>query len=158
MQALALMVIYVLTTAMVQFIGFLISRLVDYQYPTLGLMTFLCLFMGAFWLAWPLAIRITEWLIRRAGYEVETEQSGLEGRQEEATEHRGKNGGASSARREINSELNYFAAHSGLPRRSNRQVRLVSLIPAIRACEVRWCGIPIPVPAQTPKPLRSRRF
>ena len=36
MQALTLMVVYVLTTTTVQFIGFLISRLVDYELPSLG--------------------------------------------------------------------------------------------------------------------------
>lgn len=76
MQALTLMIVYVLTTFAVQFIGFLISRLVDYEWPTLGLMTFLILFMGAFGLAWPIAVRITEWLIRRSGHVVETGQSG----------------------------------------------------------------------------------
>ena len=76
MQALTLMIVYVLTTFAVQFIGFLISRIVDYEWPTLGLMTFLILFMGAFGIAWPFSVRITEWLIRRAGYVVETEQSG----------------------------------------------------------------------------------
>jgi hypothetical protein len=84
MQAGALMVIYVLTTGIVQLIGFLISRLVDYAYPTLGLMTFLILFLGAFGLAWPIAVRITEWMIRRAGYVVETEQSGGETRRDVA--------------------------------------------------------------------------
>ena len=63
-------------TFAVQLIGFLISRLVDYEWPTLGLMTFLILFMGAFGIAWPIAVRITEWLIRWRGYVVETEQSG----------------------------------------------------------------------------------
>jgi hypothetical protein len=38
------MIVYVLTTFTVQFFGFLISRLVDYEWPTLGLMTFLILF------------------------------------------------------------------------------------------------------------------
>ena len=76
MQALTLMIVYVVTTVSVQFIGFLISRLVDYEWPTLGLMTFLILFLGAFGLAWPIAVRIAEFLIRRAGYEVETAQSG----------------------------------------------------------------------------------
>ena len=76
MQSLTLMVTYVLTTAMVQFIGFLISRVVDYEYPTLGLMTFLILFLSAFGIGWPIAVRIAEWLIARAGYVVETEQSG----------------------------------------------------------------------------------
>ena len=82
MQALTLMVVYVLTTMAVQFIGFLISRLVDYEWPTLGLMTFLILFLGAFGIAWPIAVRIAEWLIRRAGYVVETEQSGGDLRQD----------------------------------------------------------------------------
>jgi uncharacterized membrane protein YkvI len=76
MQSLLLMAVFVLTVVTVQFIGFLISRLVDYQYPTFGLMTFLILFMGAFFIAWPIAVRIAEWVIRRAGYVLETEQSG----------------------------------------------------------------------------------
>ena len=76
MQALTLMVIYVLTTAVVQFIGFLISRLIDYEWPTLGLMTFLILFLGAFGIAWPIAGHLTEWLTRRQGHVLETEQSG----------------------------------------------------------------------------------
>ena len=84
MQALTLMIVYVLTTAMVQFIGFLISRIVDYEYPTLGLMTFLVLFLGAFGVAWPIAVRVAEWLIRRAGYVVETEQSGGDARRDVA--------------------------------------------------------------------------
>ena len=84
MQALTLMTVYVLTTFAAQFIGFLISRMVDYQYPTLGLMTFLILFFVAFGVAWPIAVRLAEWMIRRAGYTVETEASGLGGRQAEA--------------------------------------------------------------------------
>ena len=76
MQALTLMVVYALTTLSVQFLGFLISRLVDYEWPTLGLMTFLILFMAAFGIAWPIAVRVAEVLIRRAGYEVETAQRG----------------------------------------------------------------------------------
>ena len=67
MQALTLMVVYVLTTATVQFIGFLISRVVDLQFPTFGLMTFLILFLGVFGVAWPIAVRIAEALIRCAG-------------------------------------------------------------------------------------------
>jgi hypothetical protein len=75
-QALTLMIVYVATTISVQFIGFLISRLVDYEWPTLGLMTFLILFLGAFGIAWPIAVRIAEFLIRRSGHTVETGQSG----------------------------------------------------------------------------------
>ena len=76
MQALTLMIVYVVTTITAQFVGFLVSRLVDYEWPTLGLMTFLILFMGAFGIAWPIAVRLAEWLIRIRGYEVETAQSG----------------------------------------------------------------------------------
>ena len=75
-QALTLMIVYVLTTISVQFLGFLISRLVDYEWPTLGLMTFLILFLGAFGVAWPIAVRLAEFLIRRSGHVVETAQSG----------------------------------------------------------------------------------
>ena len=82
MQALTLMIVYVLTTAMVQIIGFLISRVVDYEYPTLGLMAFLVLFLGAFGIAWPIAVRVAEWLIRRGGHVVETEQSGGDARRD----------------------------------------------------------------------------
>ena len=77
MQALTLMVVYVLTLISVQFAGFLVSRLVDLQFPTLGLMTFLVLFIGAFGIAWPIAVRVAEWLIRSRGYAVETKQSGI---------------------------------------------------------------------------------
>ena len=71
MQALFLMTVYVLTTFTVQFIGFLISRLIDFEFPTFGLMTFLILFIGAFGIAWPIAVRIAEWGIRRAGHQVQ---------------------------------------------------------------------------------------
>jgi hypothetical protein len=84
MQALTLMIVYVLTTMIVQFVGFLISRLVDYEYPTLGLMTFLILFLGAFGIAWPIAVHVSEYLIRRAGYVVQTEQSGGDARRDVA--------------------------------------------------------------------------
>lgn len=90
MQSLVLMVIYVLTTVMVQFVGFLISRLIDYEWPTLGLTTFLLLFLGAFGIAWPIAVRVAEWLIRSRGYVISGEQSGLAGRQAEEKEFRAK--------------------------------------------------------------------
>ena len=76
MQALTLMTVYILTLISTQFVGFLISRLIDYQWPTLGLMTFLILFLAAFGIAWVPAVRIAEWLIRSRGFEVETKQSG----------------------------------------------------------------------------------
>ncbi|WP_068013779.1 hypothetical protein [Rhodoplanes sp. Z2-YC6860] len=84
MQSLTLMIVYVLSTGSLQFMGFLISRVIDYEWPTLSLMTFLILFMSAFGFAWPLAVWIAEWLIRRAGYVVETEQSGGAGRRDTA--------------------------------------------------------------------------
>ncbi len=76
MQALTLMVVYVLTLFSVQVVGFLISRLVDYQFPAMSMMTFLLLFIAAFGIAWPIAVRIAEWLIRSRGYVVETQESG----------------------------------------------------------------------------------
>jgi VIT1/CCC1 family predicted Fe2+/Mn2+ transporter len=75
-QALTLMVVYILSLISTQFVGFLISRLIDFQWPTLGLMTFLILFLAAFGIAWVPAVRIAEWLIRSRGFEVETKQSG----------------------------------------------------------------------------------
>ena len=76
MQALTLMIVYVLTLITVQIAGFLVSRLVDYEFPNFGLMTFLVLFIAAFGLAWLPAVRIAEWLIRFRGHVVETQQSG----------------------------------------------------------------------------------
>ena len=76
MQAVTLMVVYILTLISTQFVGFVISRLIDYQWPTLGLMTFLILFLAAFGIAWIPAVRIAEWLIRSRGLVVETAQSG----------------------------------------------------------------------------------
>jgi len=88
------MITYVLSVLTLQFTGFLIGRVVDYQWPTLGLMTFLILFMAAFGFAWPLAVRVAEWLIRRAGYEVETEQSGGVGRRDTAESYRAARAGS----------------------------------------------------------------
>lgn len=77
MQALTLMIVYVLTLITTQILGFLISRLVDYEFPSFGLMTFLILFLASFGLAWLPAVRIAEGLIRWRGYVVETKQSGI---------------------------------------------------------------------------------
>ncbi len=75
MQAGILMAIYILTTVVVQIVGFFVSQLVGVQWPAAGLMSFLVLFMAAFGLAWPLAVLIAEWAIQKAGLELETEQS-----------------------------------------------------------------------------------
>lgn len=71
MQALLLMGIYVLTTITVQCIGFLISQLVNVQIPTISVMVFLVCFMAAFAIAWPIAVRITEAIIRSSGHTVD---------------------------------------------------------------------------------------
>jgi hypothetical protein len=84
MQAGILMFIYVLTVISVQFVGFLVSRLVEYEWPTIGLMTFLLLFMAAFGIAWPLAVLVAEWMIGRLGFVVETGQSGGDARRDMA--------------------------------------------------------------------------
>lgn len=76
MQAIILIVTFVLTAAVVQFCGFLISQVIDRVWPTAGLLSFLILFLAAYGIAWPIAVRVAEWLIRRAGYVVEIEQSG----------------------------------------------------------------------------------
>jgi hypothetical protein len=75
MQAGILMVTYVLTTIVVQLMGFGVSQAVSTQWPTAGLTTFLLLFMAAFGLAWPIAVLIAEWTIRKAGLVLETGQS-----------------------------------------------------------------------------------
>jgi hypothetical protein len=71
MQALLLMGIYVLTTITMQFIGFLISQLVNVKIPTISVMVFLICFMAAFAIAWPIAVQITEAIIRSSGRAVE---------------------------------------------------------------------------------------
>jgi hypothetical protein len=62
MQAAALIGTYLLTallTAIVlQGVGFLISRAVDYEWPAAGTLTFLILFLSAYGFAWPIAVRI----------------------------------------------------------------------------------------------------
>jgi hypothetical protein len=47
MDAIVLISVYILTSIVMQLIGFGISRAVDYEFPTAGLMTFLTFFLGA---------------------------------------------------------------------------------------------------------------
>ncbi|MEW6452956.1 MAG: hypothetical protein AB1490_20070 [Pseudomonadota bacterium] len=75
MQALTLMIVYVLTLITTQFCGFLLSRLIDLQFPGFSMMTFLVLYLAAFGIAWLPAVWMAEWLIRRAGFVVQTQQS-----------------------------------------------------------------------------------
>ena len=72
MQAGLLIAVFVVTAAVVQAVGFGISRIVDYKWPTAGTLTFLILFICAYGIAWPIAVWITEWLIVKAGYKVQT--------------------------------------------------------------------------------------
>jgi uncharacterized membrane protein YhaH (DUF805 family) len=58
--AILLLMTYVVVVVVLQALGFGVSRLVDYMSPTWSLMVFLVLFMGAFGLAWPIAVRVTE--------------------------------------------------------------------------------------------------
>jgi hypothetical protein len=76
MQAGLLLATYILITVVLQAIGFGVSQLVHMRWPAVSTIAFLILFLGAFALAWPIAVRVAEVLIRRAGYVVETEQSG----------------------------------------------------------------------------------
>lgn len=71
MQAALLITVYLLTAIVVQGVGFGISRVVDYQWPAAGLLTFMVLFLAAYGIAWPIAVRITEWLIVRSGRKVD---------------------------------------------------------------------------------------
>lgn len=71
MQALLLMAVYILTTISVQAVGFLISRLVDLQFPQFSVMAFIVLFISAFGIAWPIAVAVAEWLIRYSGHQIE---------------------------------------------------------------------------------------
>jgi len=71
MQAGILLITYVLTMIAVQLVGFVVSRLVDYQFPAVSLMAFLVIFIAAFGIAWPIAVWIAEWLIQKSGHELQ---------------------------------------------------------------------------------------
>ena len=88
MQAGILLVVFVLTAIVLQSCGFLFSQLIDRIWPTAGLLTFLIIFLAAYAIAWPVAVVIAEWLIRRLGYEVDTEQSGGVLRRDTAASYR----------------------------------------------------------------------
>ena len=94
MQAGILIVCFVLTAIVLQFCGFLISQVIDRIWPTAGLLTFLICFLAAYAIAWPIAVRIAEWLIRRAGYIVATEQSGGDRRRDSLSSYNAERRGA----------------------------------------------------------------
>jgi hypothetical protein len=60
MDALLLIAVYLGLTAILQALGYAFSQAVNYVDPAWGLLTFLLLFLGAFWLAWPIAVWVTD--------------------------------------------------------------------------------------------------
>jgi hypothetical protein len=60
MDSLVLIAVYIGVAAVLQLAGFGVSRVVDYEFPTAGLLTFLAMFLSAFFLAWPIAVRAFE--------------------------------------------------------------------------------------------------
>jgi hypothetical protein len=60
---LVLLGLYVVVTIGLQFAGYLVSGLVGLYDPKISLMTFLVLFMGMFWLGWPISVRLSDWLV-----------------------------------------------------------------------------------------------
>lgn len=58
--ALVLMGVYILVTIVLQGLFFLVSEAVDKIVPDWSLLAFLILFMTAYWVAWPIAVRLTE--------------------------------------------------------------------------------------------------
>jgi hypothetical protein len=58
--AILLMITYIFVVMVLQAFGFGLSKLVDYINPASSLLVFLLLFIGAFGLAWPIAVRLTE--------------------------------------------------------------------------------------------------
>jgi hypothetical protein len=57
--ALALIGVYIVLTAVLQLVGLGISWVVGEFDANLSLMTFVILFLGMFWLAWPIAVRLS---------------------------------------------------------------------------------------------------
>jgi len=58
--AILLMITYIFVVVVLQALGFGISKVADYVNPDWSLLIFLVLFIGAFGLAWPIAVRLTE--------------------------------------------------------------------------------------------------
>ncbi|MBI3434005.1 MAG: hypothetical protein HY056_02860 [Proteobacteria bacterium] len=66
MDAFALMVIYIFVTAALQLGGFLVSEVINAMHEGWGLMSFLTLFLGAFFVAWPIAVNIADRIFGKA--------------------------------------------------------------------------------------------
>jgi hypothetical protein len=62
MQGLVLLSIYVVVAIAGQALGYGISSLIDRAAPAAGLPVFLAIFLGMLALAWPIAVRLMNWL------------------------------------------------------------------------------------------------
>jgi hypothetical protein len=62
MQGLALLAIYVVVALAGQVLGYGISSLIDRVAPAAGLPVFLAIFLGMLVFAWPIAVRVMDWL------------------------------------------------------------------------------------------------
>jgi hypothetical protein len=62
MQGLALLAVYVVVALAGQVLGYGISSLVDRVAPAAGLPVFLAIFLGMLAVAWPIAVRLMNWL------------------------------------------------------------------------------------------------
>ena len=67
MNTVILMAVYIVTALCLQGVGYGVSRVVSAFSPGLSLMTFLALFLVAFYGAWPIAVRMTESGLAKAG-------------------------------------------------------------------------------------------
>ena len=68
--ALAAILFFFAVTICFQTIGFLISRVVDLAFPAFSLITFLMLFIASLYMAWPVAVYLTERFVDRAKSDV----------------------------------------------------------------------------------------
>jgi len=62
MQGLALLAIYVVVALAGQVLGYGISSLIDRAAPAAGLPMFQAIFLGMLAFAWPIAVRVMNWL------------------------------------------------------------------------------------------------
>ena len=62
MQGLALLAIYVVVALAGQVLGYGISSLIERAAPAAGLPMFLAIFLGMLAFAWPIAVRVMNWL------------------------------------------------------------------------------------------------
>jgi hypothetical protein len=59
-SSLWLMTAYVVIAFALQAVAVVIGMVLDRMIPSWSMIAFMCLYFGMFWLAWPIALRITE--------------------------------------------------------------------------------------------------